>query len=126
MIVLDLILSVLLALAYGALGAYALWLFYLAVMPLKRARDAGTLSRPAMVLGLPILWLGLLIDFLVNQVVATALFLEPPEETLVTTRLSRLIREDKGWRRALALWICFHLLDPFDPAGHHCDCEGAH
>lgn len=58
----------------------ALWTLYLAVMNLARARDAGTLSRPAYYLGLPLLYVGLLIDMLMNIFIATILFLELPQE----------------------------------------------
>jgi len=40
---------------YGFGSMYVLWVFYLAVMNLKRARDAGTLTKPALVLGMPVL-----------------------------------------------------------------------
>jgi hypothetical protein len=99
---------------------YALWLFYLAVMNLIRARDAGTLSRPAYILGLPILLIGLAIDFLTNMILVTILFLELPREPLVTARLSRHINESTGWRKHLAQWFCKNLLDAFDPSGCHC------
>lgn len=101
-------------------SAYALWLWYLAVMSLMRARDAGKLSRPAYILGLPILWSGLVIDVLVNVFVASILFFEPPRELLVTSRLKRLIHRRGGWRGRLAHWVCAKLLDQFDPSGHHC------
>ena len=52
------------ALAFGA--AYTLWLFFLAVMALKRAKDAGTISPVALALGYPILLAGLAIDLAVN------------------------------------------------------------
>jgi hypothetical protein len=99
---------------------YALWLFYLAVMNLIRARDAGTLSRPAYIFGLPILLIGITIDFLTNIILATILFLELPKELLVTARLSRHIKDGSGWRKNLAQWFCTNLLDAFDPSGCHC------
>ncbi len=104
---------------YGFLSIYVLWLFFLAVMNLQRARDAGTLTRAAYCLGLPILYLGLLIDFLVNVVVLTFLFLELPREWLVTARLTRYARSSAGWRRTMALWFAANLLDTFDPSGRH-------
>ncbi len=105
--------------ACGFAAMYALWLLYLAVMNLQRARDAGALTRPAYLLGLPILYLGLLVDFLVNVVVLTALMLEPPREWLVTARLTRHAHDGDGWRCAMALWIAANLLDVFDPSGKH-------
>lgn len=107
-------------------STYILWMFYLAVMSLMRARDLGKLSRPAYILGLPILWVGLTINMLVNLFVAPLLFLEPPKELRVTSRLTRLVHQRGGWRGKLALWICINLLDQFDPSGHHCKCENLH
>lgn len=107
------------ALLLGPVSLYILWLFYLAVMSAKRAREAGTLTRPALILATPLLWLGLLLDLLVNIVVCTVLFLEFPKELLVTARVSRLQIGD-DWRSSIARWMCHHLLDPFDPSGCHC------
>lgn len=112
--------QILIAIAIGLGSLYLLWLFYLAVMCLKRAYDAGTISKPALYLGYPILFLGLLIDLLVNVFVASVLLLEMPQELTVTARLGRLIRTDNGWRRRAALWFCSQLLDTFDPSGLHC------
>lgn len=104
----------------GLLSFYILWVFYLAVMNLKRSRDDGSLTRTAYLLGQPILYLGLLIDFLVNVIVLTVLFLEFPKEYLVTSRLSRHIHDSSGYRLTLAKWFCRNLMDTFDPSGCHC------
>ena len=107
-------------LALGALlSIYALWLLYLAVMNLQRARDAGTLTRAAYCLGLPILYAGLMIDFLVNVIVLTFLFFDLPREWLVTARLTRYAKGEIGRRRSIALWLAANLLDTFDPSGKH-------
>lgn len=97
---------------------YALWIFFLAVMSLKRARDAGMLHMPAVVLGYPVLIVGWLIDFVVNATVMTALFLELPREMTVTARLKRHNRTGSSWRKTLAAWF-EPLLDPYDPSGDH-------
>lgn len=97
---------------------YVLWLFYLAVMALKRARDDGKLSPFATALGYPLLMFGYLLDFVVNVVICTPLLLEIPRETTVTARLSRHV-DDDTWRGAVARWVGLHLLDPFDPDGRH-------
>ncbi|OFJ46386.1 hypothetical protein BA896_021765 [Janthinobacterium lividum] len=99
---------------------YLLWLFFLAVMNLQRARDAGTLSRPAYLMGLPLLYIGLALDFATNMLPVSILFLELPCEMLVTARLRRHIRDGSGWRQRLAMWFCTNLLDTFDPSGCHC------
>lgn len=98
---------------------YVLWLFYLAVMNLKRANDAGTLTNTAYYLGLPILIVGYTLDVIANILPVSVLFLEFPRELVVTARLSRHI-SGEGWRSDLAKWFCRNLLDQFDPSGCHC------
>jgi len=100
------------------LATYALWIFYLAVMNLKRAKDAGLLSTTSSALGYPVLFVGYLLDFLVNVFVFTPVLLELPQETTVTARLKRHNRTSTGWRKAVALWA-EPLLDPYDPSGKH-------
>lgn len=108
-----------------SLGAalYLLWLFYLAVMALKRAKIAGRLSRPALLLALPVLAVALAIDVMVNAVLVTLVMLERPREWTVSDRLTRHVHAGHGWRQAAARWVCVHLLDAFDPSGSHCDCS---
>lgn len=101
-----------------ALGStYALWVFFLAVMGLKRAKQAGLLSPTAMALGYPVLIVGYVLDCFVNFTVMTVLLLEIPQETTVTARLSRH-NKGTGWRKAIAAWA-EPLLDPYDPSGDH-------
>jgi len=107
------------AICFLFLMLYCLWLFFLAVMNLQRARDSGKLPLPAYYFGLPILYAGLLIDFLCNMIPATLLMLELPQEYVVTQRLQRLVAGPDGWRKRLALWFAQNLLDPFDPKGYH-------
>lgn len=101
---------------------YVLWLFFLACMNLKRAKEAGTLSKSAMVFGYPIVLLGYVIDFLVNTTAMTIILLELPQwqigELLVTDRLKRLHKTGSGWRLFVALWFV-PLLNPYDPDGGH-------
>lgn len=106
--------------AYAFSVAYLLWIFYLLVMGLYRAKLAGRLSRVTTVLGAPFLILGYLTDVLVNITIASVLMLEFPREALLTTRLTRHLKAGAGWRYRLAKSICEHLLDPFDPRGAHC------
>ena len=115
----EVALVILQAAAWGFASFYLLWVLYLAVMNLQSARDAGTLGRPAYCLGLPLLYLGLLVDFLVNVLPVTVLFLELPRELLVTARLTRYANGPDGWRKRLALWFAHNLLDTFDPSGQH-------
>jgi hypothetical protein len=100
---------------------YLLWIFYLAVMALWRAKRDGSISRPALWLGYPILVVGAMLDVLVNLTIMTLLFAEIPQHWLVTSRLQQHINFGSGWRQKLATWICSSLLDSFDPTGLHCD-----
>jgi len=102
----------------GIGSTYALWIFYLAVMSLKRAKDAGQLSTTAKALGYPVLIVGYLLDCFVNVFVMTVLLLELPQETTVTARLKRHNKDTSGWRKAVALWA-EPLLNPYDPDGPH-------
>ena len=105
------------ALAFGLV--YALWVFYLAVMNLKRVKDAGKLGKVALALGMPVLLVGLVLDLLANVLVFTVLLLELPQETTVTARLKRHKRESTGWRLRVTNWFASELLDHFDPTGTH-------
>lgn len=102
----------------GFFGLYTLWVFFLAVMSLKRAKDAGTLTFWNKVFGYPVLFAGLLLDFLCNTLVLTVLLGELPREGTVTSRLKRHNLHSKGWRKAVAVWAEQHL-DQFDPSGDH-------
>lgn len=117
---LNTLLSLLIIIGIMFFFMYVLWGFYLAVMPLMRARNEEKLSTPAKFFGYPILGLGYLIDFLNNVFVATFLFMELPKEWVVTARLIKYINGEEGYRKAVATWICNNLLDPFDPTGCHC------
>jgi hypothetical protein len=96
---------------------YLLWLAFICVMGLKRAKDAGLLSKTAMALGYPVLIVGYLLDCFVNVFVMTLLLLELPRETTVTSRLKRH-NKGTGWRKAVSAWA-EPLLDPYDPSGDH-------
>lgn len=100
-------------------AVYVTWILYLSVMTLERARNVGNLPKPAYCLGLPLLYVGLLIDFLVNVFIASVLFLEVPQEWTVSARTKRHFFETSGWRHTLAVWLAHNLLNPFDPAGAH-------
>jgi amino acid transporter len=101
---------------FGSL--YLLWIFYLAVMNLDRARRAKTLSKPALWFGYPILIVGLLVDLVCN-ILLTVPFLDLPRETTVTYRLKRYAAGPDGWRKRVTLWFADDMLDDFDPTGKH-------
>lgn len=99
---------------------YVLWVLYLAIMVLATARDAGRLPKWALWFGYPLLGAGYALDFLANIFILTWLLAEVPREFLVTARLSRHIKAESGYRKAVATWICKNLLDFADPNGCHC------
>lgn len=103
---------------YALLATYSLWVFYLAVMNLKRAHSHKLLNKTALVLAVPVLVVGYFLDILVNVFIMSVLFLELPEEITVTARLKRHNRCGSGWRQRLARWF-EPLLDPHDPSGDH-------
>ncbi len=102
------------------LSFYLLFVFYLAVMNIKGVNDSTPLTGVTRIAGLSVLYPGLFLDALVNLVVLTVVFVELPREYLVTSRLSRHIKDTDGWRKKLSVFICSKLLDKFDPRGCHC------
>jgi hypothetical protein len=101
---------------FGA--TYALYVFYAAVMNIKRVRDAGKLTWMGKVLGYPTLVIGLLLDLFVNLTLMTIVLLELPRELTVTSRLKRHHKESTGWRLAVVKFF-EPVLDPLDPSGDH-------
>ena len=97
---------------------YGLYVFFCAVMNIKRVNDAGKLTLVGKCFGLPTLVIGIVLDVLCNVFVMTVLFLEPPKEWLVTTRLKRHHQKSTGWRLAIVKFF-EPVLDPLDPSGDH-------
>ncbi len=110
--------AILIYIAWAFGVTYATWILYLAVMNLSRAKKAGLLSKTALVMGTPVLLVGLVLDFLMNVTVMSLVLLEFPKETTVTRRLKRHHKESTGWRLAVVLWF-EPILDPYDPSGDH-------
>lgn len=96
---------------------YALWIFYIAVMNLKRVKDADKLSKFAKVLGYPVLFIGLMLDLIANIFVVSVLLLEFPKELTVTSRFKRH-NATESWRKKVVS-VFEPILDPFDPSGDH-------
>ena len=94
-------------------------MLYACVMRLKQVRDAGKLTLAMKVFGYPALFVGLAIDFVVNVVFGTLVFLQLPREMTLSTRLWRLSNGEPSWRQRWALWIRTQLLDSIDPSGIH-------
>lgn len=108
------------ALIILVVSPWLLWALYVLVMGLYRAHLQDRLTPSTYLLGAPWLAIGVAVDVLVQITFASLIFLEPPRELMVTDRLQRHSRAAQGWRHRLAVWICQHLLDPFDPTGSHC------
>jgi len=109
-------------------GLYGLmlttWLFYLAVMNLSR--NQKHLSVYTKLFAYPILWIGLLWDFVFDKVIGTLSFLELRQYWLFTERCSHHLKNpDTGkvatYRRKMATFWCTTFLNPFDPSGNHCN-----
>lgn len=95
------------------------WVFYLALMNLKRNREE--LSIVTKIFAYPMIVIGVSSDVLFNFFWGSILFLELPKEWLMTTRLKRHLNDHKkDWRDRNANWFCRHFLNPFDPTGNHC------
>lgn len=104
----------------GFLGLYALWVFYLAIMNLKRADDAAPLTGSLRVFAMLVLAPGYLLDFLANVTVFPLVLLDFPRGWLVTGTLTWHVKNSSGYRHKVAVWFCSTLLDRFDPSGCHC------
>jgi len=99
---------------------WAFWGMYVLVMGIYRAYLSHRLKGLVLVLSLPFVAIGYLMDVFANLTVASLVFLELPRELLVTSRLQRYVARERGWRCKVSNWICNHLLDVFDPSGNHC------
>lgn len=97
---------------------YGLYVFYCAVMNIKRVKDMGKLTPLGYAFGYPTLFIGLFLDLLCNVFVMTFILLELPKETTVTARLKRHHATSVGWRLAVVKFF-EPVLDPLDPSGDH-------
>ena len=100
-------------------SAWVLWVIYTAMMRLKQVREAGKLTLAMKVLGYPVLFFGLVIDFLLNAIPGSIIFLEFPREMTLSERLWRHSQESTGYKQKVAELIRVNLLDAIDPAGVH-------
>ncbi|MBT2300356.1 hypothetical protein J7E70_07750 [Variovorax paradoxus] len=100
-------------------ACWAMWLIYVAMMRLKQVQAEGKLTLAMKILGYPILVFGLALDFLLNVIVGSMLFLEVPREKTLSERLWRHSQTSTGYRQKLAEVIRVNLLDSIDPEGIH-------
>lgn len=115
----EVILYVLAVFAVWAYMTVTTWERYLAVMALKRARDAGKLSGSSKAWGYAVAARAVVTDAIYNMVFGTIMFCQPPTEFLFTARLERNMKRD-DWRGVQARYWCRSMLDAFDPDGKHC------
>jgi hypothetical protein len=100
---------------------WASWALYVFSMGIYRAYLNRKLVGLNLVMAWPIVAVAFTIDVLANITIASLIFLDPPEELLVTNRLQRYMAGDtESWRYKIASYICDHILDIFDPNGNHC------
>lgn len=107
------------AVKWLVLPFYALWFAYLAIMSLKRSRDAGTLTGVAYALAVPFFIAAYALDIFVNLTGCTVVFFDAPREKTMTARLKRYAAQPGTWRFTLTVFIATHFLDRFDPDGYH-------
>ncbi len=109
------------SLVYAIAGFYILflvtWLFYLAVMNLADKRNE--MHWFAKLNAYILLAIGYPLDILLN-LIACVIFMRIPREVTLTYTLKRIQNTETGWREKVAVWVCVHLLNPFDPKGRHC------
>jgi hypothetical protein len=96
------------------------WFIYVGIMGIYRAHLTKRIRAMALFVAAPFVVIGYLIDVFANVILASLFFLDPPRELLFTSRLIRYKKVGKGLRFVISSWICFNLLDPFDPSETHC------
>lgn len=106
-------------------ATFVLWVLFVSVTVMARriaAEQAGTRRLPVLlllyVIGYGVLILGLVVDVAYNATVGWLLFRAPPAELTLTERLRKLIAGPRGTLRDRAIWVCTHLIEPWDQ--NHC------
>ena len=96
------------------------FLFFVALMKMREVQDhIFLLHWSVRWTCYLILFVGLILDTLLNWIVLTVAFLEIPHEFLSTSRVIRHKYHSTHWRQDMALWFCQHWLTPFD--SRHCE-----
>ena len=103
------------------LGLWVFWALYVFMMGVYRAYLQNRLKGLNFVLAAPILAVAFFLDVVFQMTLASFVFLDIPRDWFVTGRLRRYLKQEAGWRKTFANYLCKHLLDPFDPTGAHCD-----
>lgn len=96
------------------------FVFYVAIMKMREVQDEiYRLHGSVRWVCYLILFIGLVLDVLLNWIVLTVTFMEFPREFLSTARVIRHKYYSTHWRQDKALWFCKHWLTPFDKS--HCE-----
>jgi len=110
----------LIALLYRFMGFT--WIYFLAVMNIKRHMDELRFIHKLW--GYPAVYLFLVVDFFFNLVIGSLCYMELPPywkgELLFTARCKRHLTGSLGWRNDVAHFWCKNFMNPFDPSGTHC------
>lgn len=102
---------------YALLFSLVFWILFVSIMTLYKRRKqliAGFLFYTL----LPI---GFMIDVVYNVTLGSLIFWELPHELTLSQRMTRHIKEDDGWRKKVATWICSKLVEPWDY--NHCHLQ---
>lgn len=96
---------------------------YILVMGIYRAYLADKLKPFILMICLPAVLIGIIVDVFANIFIATIVFRSLPRQWLVTTRLIQIKNNplEHHHNKFLAQYVCEHMLDIFDPSGRHCD-----
>jgi len=96
------------------------FVFFVAIMKMREVQDEiFYLHYSVRWICYLILFIGLVLDTLLNWVVLTVAFWELPREFLSTARVTRHKYESTHWRQDQAFWWCRNFLTPFDK--RHCE-----
>lgn len=102
---------------YALAFSFVFWLLYVSIMSLYR-RKKQLLAGMLFYILLPV---GFVVDVVYNWTVGNLVFLDWAREATLSQRMVRYIKSDTGWRSALAVWVCRHLVEPWDQG--HCKLE---
>jgi hypothetical protein len=96
------------------------FIFYVAIMKMREIKkEIYALHWSVRWVCFGILFVGLILDVLLNWIVLTVAFIELPREFLSTARVVRHKYHSTGWRQKQAIWWCRNFLTPFDKS--HCE-----
>lgn len=97
------------------------WVLFVAILSIRDRLPR--LPLPAKLIGYVVYYgFGLPANLLLNGVIGSIVFLDPPREVGFTRRLRRYLDDShaRPWRRKRARWLCDNLLNPFDTLSRHC------